>query len=154
VSSYERVAPRKICPANGIDPRDARVNFDPPLGDETMESQELAKRLSELGSRIWQAIHSNDEITELLFELADAKLSLDKVHPEDTQLKSDAAEMIMGFDHDPETLDHLRSTVPPSEWLKYAIVNFALDWVLDQALMRMKIEQKWPFQEKDGFSKP
>jgi hypothetical protein len=130
------------------------VKFDPSPGDETMESQELAKRLSELGGRIWQAIHGDDEITGLFFELADAKLSLDKVNPGDTKLESDAAEIIMGFDHDAETVQHLRPTVPPGEWLKYAIVNFALDWVLDQALMRMKIEQKWPFQERDGFSKP
>ncbi len=119
-----------------------------------MEREELAKRLSELGGRIWQAIHRDDEITELLFELADAKLSLDKVSPADTQLEPDAAEAIMGFDCDEEGLDHLRSLVPPREWLKYSLVNFVLDWVIDQALMRMKIEQKWPFQEKDGFSKP
>jgi hypothetical protein len=118
-----------------------------------MESQELAKRLSELGGRIWRAIHSDDEIADLFFELADAKLSLDKVNPADTQLESDAADKIMGFDHDPEIIEHLRQTVPPGEWLKYAIVNFALDWVLDQALMRMKIEQKWPFQQEDGFCK-
>jgi hypothetical protein len=118
-----------------------------------MEREELAKRLSELGSRIWQAIHKDDEISDLLFELADAKLTLDKVSPEDTQLKPDAAEAIMGFDGDTESLERVRSLVPPREWLKYSLVNFALDWVMDQALMRMKIEQKWPFQEKDGFSK-
>ena len=31
----------------------------------------------------------------------------------------------MGFDYNPETLEHLRPTVPPGEWLKYAMVNFA-----------------------------
>jgi len=85
--------------------------------------------------------------------LADAKLSLDKVSLEDTRLDSKWAEAIMG-DLDPETLDRQRPLVPPREWLKYSLFNFALDWVMDQALMRMKIEQKWPFQEKDGFSKP
>jgi hypothetical protein len=61
---------------------------------------------------------------------------------------------MMGMDYDLETRERLRSEVPPREWLKYSLYNFALDWVLDQALMRMKIEQKWPFQEEDGFLKP
>ena len=119
-----------------------------------MESQELNEQLSELGRLIWRAIQSDDEITELLFALADDKLSLDKVNVEETRLGEQAAEAIMGFDHDPETREQLRSNVPPGEWLKYSIYNFVLDWVLDQALMRMKIEQKWPFQEVDGFSRP
>ena len=115
--------------------------------------ESFPERLSELGSRIWQAIHNDPDITEILFELADEKLSLDKVSPEDTRLASEHAEAIMG-DCDPEALENRRSHVPPSEWLKYSLFNFALDWVLDQALMRMKLEQKWPFQEKDGLSKP
>jgi hypothetical protein len=119
-----------------------------------MDSQELAKRLSELGGLIWRAIHADDHITELLFELADGKLLLDKVDPADTRLESEAADWIMGLDTDPETLDSQRALVPPSEWTKYALFNFALDWVMDQALMRMKIEQKWPFQQGDAFSKP
>ncbi len=119
-----------------------------------MERHELAEQLSELGRLIWEAIQNNDRITELTFELADAKLTLDKVSLEHTRLDSDHAEAIMGFDRDPETLDHRRSLVPPIEWLKYSLFNLALDWVMDQALMRMKIEQKWPFQENDGFSKP
>ena len=61
---------------------------------------------------------------------------------------------MMGMDYDLETRERLRSEVPPREWLKYSLYNFALDWVLDQALMRMKIEQKWSFQENDGFAKP
>jgi hypothetical protein len=73
---------------------------------------------------------------------------------EETRLDPKAAEAIMGFDVDPGILDHERSLVPSREWEKYALFNFALDWVLDQALIRMKIEQKWPFQEMDGFSKP
>ena len=111
------------------------------------------ERLSELSSRIWQAIQSDDEISEMLFELADEKLSLDKVSPGDTRLDSDHAEAIMG-EGDPETLEERRLRVPPGEWLKYSLFNLALDWVLDQALMRMKLEQKWPFQEGDGFPKP
>ena len=116
-----------------------------------MDRQELTKQLSELGGRIWRAIQADDQITELIFELAEEKLSFDKVRPEDTRLESNAADWIMSFDDDPETLER---QIPPSGWSKYALFNFALDWVLDQALMRMKIEQKWPFQEKDGFSKP
>ena len=119
-----------------------------------MDRQELAKGLSELGGLIWRAIHADDKITELLFELADNKLALDKVDPEDTRLDPNAADCIMGFDGDPETLEDRRLLVPPREWSKYALFNFALDWIMDQALMRMKIEQKWPFQQNDGLSKP
>jgi hypothetical protein len=113
----------------------------------------LPEALSELGRLMWQAIQADEEIQELIFELADAKLSLDKVSLIETRLDSEHAEAIMG-DLDPKTLEDRRSRVPPSEWLKYSLFNLALDWALDQALMRMKLEQKWPFQENDGFSKP
>src|ERR1700730_6356245 len=136
--------------ANNIVER--KYNFSGARG-QIANRQELENQLSELGGLIWQAIQASDEITEAVFELADAKLFLDKVHPEDTRLDSYWAEAIMG-DLDPETLDRQRPLVPPPEWLKYSLFNFALDWVMDQALMRMKIEQKWPFQENDGFSKP
>ena len=119
-----------------------------------MERQELAERLSDLGRLIWKEIQGNDEITEQLFELANEKLSLDKVNLEDTVLEPDAAEVIMGGDIDQGIRERERPLVKSSEWLKYALYNFALDWVVDQALMRMKTEQKWPFQENDGFSKP
>jgi hypothetical protein len=115
--------------------------------------KELDNRLSELGALIWRAIMADDDINEELFELADAKLSLDKVSLEDTRLDSAWAEAIMG-DLDPETLKRQRPIVPSHEWLKYSLFNLALDWVMDQALMRMKIEQKWPFQENDSFAKP
>ncbi len=118
-----------------------------------MERQDLAERLSELGRLIWQAIQSDDKITELVFELADAKLSLDKVNVEDTRVEPDAADVIMGIDRDEETLARERLSIKPSEWLKYSVYNLALDWVMDQALMRMKMQQKWPFQENDGFPK-
>jgi hypothetical protein len=123
------------------------------LKEAIASGEELSKQLSALGALIWQTIQDRDEITELIFELADAKLSLDNVRPDDTRLDSDWAEAIMG-DLDPETLERQRPSVPPEEWLKYSVFNLALDWVLDQALMRMKIEQKWPFQQNDGFSKP
>jgi hypothetical protein len=112
-----------------------------------------------LGRLIWDAIQRDDGIEVALFELASAKLALDKVHPEDTELDSDAADAIMGdslvgADGDPALCEAQCSAVPPSEWLKYSLYNLALDWVLDQALMRMKLEQKWPFQEDDGLTKP
>jgi hypothetical protein len=127
-------------------------NFSRSRGQITNRN-ELENQLSELGGLIWRVIQADDEITELLFELADAKLSLDKVGLKDIRLDSGWAEAIMG-DLDPETLERQRPLVPSREWLKYSLFNFALDWVMDQALMRMKIEQKWPFQENDGFSKP
>ncbi len=119
-----------------------------------METERLARQLSELGGRIWEAIHRDDQITELLFELADAKLALDKVSPEESRLDPDAAEIIMGVDTDPATRETLSPTVSSREWMKYSLFNFALDWVMDQALMRMRMERKWPFQEEDGFLKP
>jgi hypothetical protein len=118
-----------------------------------MEKQELDKRLSKLGGLIWDAIHGDGAVTDLLFELADEKLSLDKVAAEDTRLDPNASDVIMGMEHDPEDLFRLRQEVPSHEWLKYALFNFALDWVMDQALMRMRLERKWPFQENDPFSK-
>jgi len=63
------------------------------------------------------------------------------VNLEDTRLDSDWAEAIMG-DLDPEAFERLKPLVPSREWLKYSLFNFALDWVVDQALTRMKIEQK------------
>jgi len=130
------------------------MTFNPKPEDQTMERQALDKRLSELGGLIWEAIHGDGAITDFLFELADEKLSLDKVEPEDTRLEPKTADVIMGFEHSPEDLLRLRREVPPREWLKYALFNFALDWVLDQALMRMRFERKWHFQQNDVFSKP
>jgi hypothetical protein len=92
-------------------------------GGETMESHELAKRLSELGKLIWQAIDGDAQITELLFELADEKLSLDKVNVAETRLDPKAAEAIIGFDLDPGVLEHERSLVPSREWEKYEVYS-------------------------------
>src|SRR5260370_25007205 len=89
------------------------------LREQITNRQELDKQLSELGALIWQAIQADDEISELLFELADAKLSLDKVSLEYMRLDSDWAEAIMG-DLDPETLERQRPLIPPLEWSKYA----------------------------------
>jgi hypothetical protein len=44
--------------------------------------------------------------------------------------------------------------VPPSEWAKLALYNLAMDWVIDQALVRMKLESKWPFQQDGDSPKP
>jgi hypothetical protein len=131
----------------------SEATFRAPTTDVSY-ARKLPERLSELGRRIWDAIQRDDQITELFFELADEKLARDKVSLDDSRLDSDAAGVIMGMDYDPETRERLRSDVPSREWLKYSLYNFALDWVMDQALMRMKIEQKWPFQEEDGFPKP
>jgi hypothetical protein len=58
-----------------------KFNFSGARG-QIANRQELENQLSELGGLIWQAIQASDEITEAVFELADAKLFLDKVHPE------------------------------------------------------------------------
>jgi len=120
-----------------------------------MNKQELDSALSELGTRIWQAIQTNDVIVEKLFELADMKLSLDNVTDENSRLDDSAAKVIMGdVEDDAQNLVRPKQFVPPREWAKYALYNLALDWVVDQALARMKLENKWPFQREDGFTRP
>jgi hypothetical protein len=44
--------------------------------------------------------------------------------------------------------------VPPSEWAKLALYNLAMDWVMDQAPVRMKLESKWPFQQQANSPMP
>jgi hypothetical protein len=122
----------------------------PPINNR----KELDEQLSELGRLIWRAIMDDDKINDILFELADAKLSLDNVDVGEARLEANAAEAIMEFEPDPEDPECQRPPVRSSEWSKYALYNFALDWVVDQALMRMKIEQRWPFQENDGLARP
>lgn len=146
----------ELCRANGIDLDDRSISFEPKQpGDQTMERQKLDAALSELGSRIWEAIEGNGEIIDLVFELAHNKLALDKVTSEESYLDQDAAKVIMGdVEDDPENLVRPKAFVPPREWAKYALYNLALDWVVDQALARMKLEHKWAFQEEDGLPKP
>src|SRR5260370_39431486 len=81
------------------------------LREQVTNRQELDKQLSELGGLIWQAIQDDDEITELLFGVADAKLSVDKVSLEYSRLDSAWADAIMG-ELDPETLEPLRPLIP------------------------------------------
>ena len=116
--------------------------------------KELDEQLSALGHLIWKAIMANDEINEIIFELVDAKLSLDNIDLNDARLEDEAAEAIMGFEPDPEDPARQRPPVPSDQWLKYSLFNLALDWVVDQALMRMKIEQRWSFQQDDGLGRP
>ena len=83
------------------------------------------------------------------------KLSLDRVTSKNTDLGDSAAEAIMSDGREgSNNIVRPKEFVPPDEWAKYALFNLALDWVVDQALARMKIENKWPFQQKDGLSKP
>jgi hypothetical protein len=146
---------RDLCPANGIDLANCSVSFEPKAGDQTMRRQELNSALSELGNRIWEAIQGDDAITEMIFELADMKLSLDNVKPEDTHLDEEAAKTIFGDrEDDPNNLLRSKKFVPSREWAKNALYNLALDWVVDQALVRMKLESKWPFQQEDAPSNP
>jgi hypothetical protein len=113
-----------------------------------MARQELESGLRELGNRIWEAIQSDDAIAEALFKLVDIKLALDNVTPDDSHLDPDAAKAIfMDVEDDTTNLARPKKFVPPSEWAKVALYNLAMDWVIDQALVRMKLESKWPFQQ-------
>ena len=120
-----------------------------------MARQELETVLCELGNRIWQAIQSDDAIADTLFKLVDMKLALDHVTLDDSRLDADAAKAIlMDVEDDATNLVRPKKFVPPSEWAKLALYTLAMDWVIDQALVRMKLESKWPFQQKVESPKP
>jgi hypothetical protein len=109
-----------------------------------MARQELETGLCELGNRIWEAIQSDDAIADTLFKLVDMKLALDNVTL--ACLDPDAAKAIlMDVEDDATNLVRPKKFVPPSEWAKLALYNLAMDWVMDQALVLMKLESKWPF---------
>ena len=120
-----------------------------------MARQELETGLCELGNRIWEAIQSDDAIADTLFELVDMKLALDNVTLDDSCLDPDAAKAIlMDVEDDATNLVRPKNFVPPSEWAKLALYTLAMDWVVDQALVRMKLESKWPFQQNVESPKP
>ena len=145
----------ELCQANGIDLGNHYLSFHPKPREQTMERQELDAALSDLGSRIWEAIQSDDEIVDTAFRLADMKLALDNVLPENSRLDDDAARAIFGdVEGDAPNLVRPKKFVPPAEWLKHALYNLALDWVIDQALMRMKLKSKWPFQQEGEPPEP
>ena len=120
-----------------------------------MARHELETGLCELGSRIWEAIQSDDAIADTLFKLVDMKLALDNVTLDDSCLDLDSAKAIlMDVADDATNLVRPKKFIPPSEWAKLALYNLAMDWVIDQALARMKLESKWPFQQDSNLSKP
>jgi hypothetical protein len=120
-----------------------------------MARRELETGLCELGNRIWEAIQSDDAIADTLFKLVDMKLALDHVTLDDSRLDPDAAKAIlMDVEDDATNLVRPKKFVPPSEWAKLALYNLAMDWVIDQALVRMKLESKWPFQQDSDSPKP
>ena len=111
-----------------------------------MARHELETGLCELRSRIWEAIQSDDAIADGLFTLVDMKLALDNVTLDDSCLDPDTAKAILtDVEDDATNLVRPKRFVPPSEWAKLALYNLAMDWVIDQALVRMKLESKWPF---------
>ena len=120
-----------------------------------MGRQQLEIGLCELGDRIWEVIQSDDAIADTLFKLVDMKLALDNVTLDDSRLDPDAAKAIlMDVEDDPTNLvrpkkflERPKKLVPPSEWAKMALYNLAMDWVMDQALVRMRLGCKWPFQQ-------
>ena len=60
-----------------------------------MARHELETGLCELGSRIWEAIQSDDAIADTLFKLVDMKLAFDHVTLDDSRLDPDAAKAIL-----------------------------------------------------------
>ena len=120
-----------------------------------MARQELETGLCELGNRIWEAIQSDDAIADALFELVDMKLALDNVTLDDSCLDPDAAKAILLDVEDHATnLARPKKFVPPSEWAKLALYILAMDWVIDQALVRMKLRSNWLFQQNLELPEP
>ena len=60
-----------------------------------MARHELETGLCELGSRIWEAIQSDDAIADRLFTLVDMKLALDNVTLDNSCLDPDTAKAIL-----------------------------------------------------------
>jgi len=83
------------------------------------------------------------------------RFTLDNVTPDDSRLDPDAAKAIlMDVEDDATNLVRPKKFVPPSEWAKLALYNLAMDWVIDQALVRMKLGSKWPFQQNVESPEP
>jgi hypothetical protein len=131
-----------LCKANNIAICDGDVlQIRPERGDTPMTKEEMSSALSKLGERIWDALHNDDYVLDLLHDLVEAKLVLDGVDRRDTELTDAAAEAIFNA-HDPDNPQIIRPKefVEPKEWAKNSIYNLALHWVLDQALARMTVE--------------
>ena len=112
-----------------------------------MARQELEIGLCELADRIWGAIHNDEAIADALSKLVDIKLALDNVTLDESRLDPDAAKAIlMVVEDDATNLVRPKKFVPPSQWAKLALYNLAMNWVIDQALVRMKLENGWPLQ--------
>jgi hypothetical protein len=87
---------------------------------------------------------------------------LDNVTLDDSCLDPNTAKAIlMDVEDDPTNLVRPKKFlmppkkfVPPSEWAKLALYNLAMDWVIDQALVRMKLGSKWPFQQNVESPEP
>ena len=83
------------------------------------------------------------------------KLALDNVTLDDSRLDLDSAKAIlMDVEDDATNLVRPKKFVAPSEWAKLALYNLAMDWVIDQALVRIKLESKWPFQQNVESPEP
>jgi hypothetical protein len=120
-----------------------------------MARNEFEKGLCELGNRIWAAIQNDDAIAATLFKLVDMKLALDNVTLDDLRLDLDAGKAIlMDAEDDATNLVRPKKFVSPNVWAKLALHNLAMDWVIDQALVRMKLESKWPFQQNAESPEP
>jgi hypothetical protein len=80
---------------------------------------------------------------------------LDNVTLDDLRLDLDAGKAIlMDAEDDATNLVRPKKFVSPSVWAKLALHNLAMDWVIDQALARMKLESKWPFQQNAESPEP
>jgi hypothetical protein len=148
----DRVVGRKVPPIWGP----SRGAVDVGVEGARWRGMSLRPGLCELGSRIWEAIQSDDAIADRLFTLVDMKLALDNVTLlDDSRLDPDAAKAIlMDVEDDATNSVRPKRFVPPSEWAKLALYNLAMDWVMDQAPVRMKLESKWPFQQQANSPMP
>ena len=109
-----------------------------------MARQELETGLCELGSRIWEAIQSDDAVADALFELVDMKLALDSVTLDDSCLDPDAAKAIL-LDVEDHATNLARPKKPRSRQAngRSSLYDEFLRWIglSTRRLVRMKLSK-------------
>ena len=136
----------ELCKANAIAIADGDViHVQGETGARRVTNEELDRALSELGDRIWNALQRDDSVSDMLYELVEAKLAFDGVDRQESDPTEEAAVAIFN-ERDPDNPVVIRPKefVQSTEWAKNSLYNLALQWVLNQAIARMQLEHKFP----------
>jgi hypothetical protein len=135
-----------LCKANDVAIADGDlIQVRREAGARGVTKEELDRALSELGGRIWNAVKSDDSVSDLLYELVEAKLTLDGVDQVALAL-ADGAALAIFDEREPDNPRVVRPKefVRSSEWTKNSHYNLALQWVFAQAIARMQLENRFP----------